>query len=617
MSAWQSVAKVQDEIFTDPNAMAFEAFARLQPGVSPDEATSAVRLVAARADAESRARVKRASTYSADVTRLRGIIPNSYEQDVGPIGFMATLVAVLILLVCTTTVSSLLVGSAVARRYEIGVRLALGASRGRVIRQLLAEISVLAFIGAALGLWAFGTLSRLIEVAQDGFDVAPNWETIVFTVAYTIIAATLCGLSPALHATRTGLADVLKDSAASVTRKSRLQRSLVIGQIAIAQPLMVLLAATTTNVFNQIPTAPRGTLRERVLIAELDTYAGYNLKMPDQIPGVVRALGQLPGVVSVQAVGTGLGWMSFDYPTETTVRSGEPSRPAARAVAYNVPAGYFRMIEAPIVRGREFVSSDTIASSAVPLILSESLATALFKSSDPIGRRLRRLVPDDVASVDARPGDFEVVGIVRMVRDSNSLNYPDDLPPVFVPYRREREGRIMIRTTAAAEPLIPSVMAVLRKEAPTIPVRKLQTLAEGDRVRRDSRLGAFGAVSAAGMLVLVLASVGLYAMVSVAVGQRRREIGVRVALGARAGQVVTMFFMNGLKVAFVGLLIGLPLGIAGLVLLASQADIAAINIPGVSVTVAIVVTGVAALASWFPSRRVARVNPIVALRSDS
>jgi predicted permease len=614
MSSWQSVANVRDEIFTDPNVSAFEAFARLQPGVSADEATSAVKLVAARADAESRALVKRPATYSADVTRLRGLIPNSYEQDLGPIGLMATLVAVLILLVCTTTVSSLLVGSAVARRYEIGVRLALGASRGRVIRQLLAEISVLALIGAALGLWAFSALSRIIEVAQDGFDVTPNWETIVFTVGYAILAATLCGLSPALHATRAGLSEVLKDSAASVTRKSRLQRSLVIGQIAVAQPLMVLLAAVTTNVFNQIPAARQGTVRDHVLVAELDTYAGYNLKMPDRIPDVVRALEQLPGVVSVQAVGTGLGWMSFDYPTPA--RAGEPSRPAARAVASNVPPGYFRMVDAPIVRGREFMPADTLVTGAVPLILSESLATAMFKSTDPIGQRLRRIVPEDAAGIDTRPREFDVVGLVRMVRDSNSLNYPVDLPPVFVPYNREREGRVLIRTAASAEPLMPSVMAVLRKNAPTIPVRKLQTLAEGDRVRRDSRLGAFGAVAAAGMVVLVLASIGLYAMVSVAVGQRRREIGVRVALGARASQVVAMFFMNGLKVAFIGLLIGLPLSIAGLVLLGSQSDMSAINVPGVSLTVAVAVTAVAAFASWFPSRRAARVNPITALRSE-
>jgi predicted permease len=613
LSSWQSVAKVRDEIFTDPNVTAFEAFARLQPGVAPDEATSAVKLVAARADAESRALIKRASTFSADVTRLRGLIPNSYEQDLGPIGLMATLVAVLILLVCTTTVSSLLVGSAVARRYEIGVRLALGASRGRVVRQLLAEISVLALIGAALGLWAFGALSRIIEVAQDGFDVTPNWETVVFTVAYAIIAATLCGLSPALHATRAGLSEVLKDSA-SVTRKSRLQRSLVIGGIAVAQPLMVLLAAVTTNAFNQIPTTQTGSVRDLVLIAELDTYAGYNLKMPDQIPGVVRALEQLPGVVSVQAVGTGLGWMSFDYPT--AARVGEPARPAARAVASNVPPGYFRMIEAPIVRGREFVPSDTIATSPIPLILSESLATALFKSSDPIGQRLRRIVPEEAAGVDTRPREFEVVGLVRMARDSNSLEYPADLPPVFVPYKRGREGRVVIRTRAAAEPLIPSVMAVVRKEAPTIPVRKLQTLSEGDRVKRDSRLGAFGGMAFGGALVLLLASIGLYAMLSVAVGQRRREIGVRIALGARVSQVVAMFFVNGLKVALIGLVIGLPLSIAGLVLLASESDMSVISIPGVAATVAAAVTAVAAFASWFPSRRAARVNPIVALRSE-
>jgi ABC-type antimicrobial peptide transport system permease subunit len=159
-------------------------------------------------------------------------------------------------------------------------------------------------------------------------------------------------------------------------------------------------------------------------------------------------------------------------------------------------------------------------------------------------------------------------------------------------------------------------MAVVRKEAPTIPVRKLQTLSEGDRVKRDSRLGAFGGMAFGGALVLLLASIGLYAMLSVAVGQRRREIGVRIALGARVSQVVAMFFVNGLKVALIGLVIGLPLSIAGLVLLASESDMSVISIPGVAATVAAAVTAVAAFASWFPSRRAARVNPIVALRSE-
>jgi predicted lysophospholipase L1 biosynthesis ABC-type transport system permease subunit len=240
----------------------------------------------------------------------------------------------------------------------------------------------------------------------------------------------------------------------------------------------------------------------------------------------------------------------------------------------------------------------------------------LFKSRDPIGARLLGASPSLERRTGERPNEFEVVGVVRMASETNSLEYPSELPPVFIPYRRQREGRILIRTTGPAEPLIPTVTAIVRENARMIPVRKMQTLAQGDRLRRTSRLEAFGTVAGCGLIALALASVGLYAMVSVAVGQRRREIGIRAALGARAGQVVTMFCASGVRVTLVGLVLGLPLSVVGLALLKRQGDLADVNVAGVAALVTLAVVIVASLASWWPARRAARVHPMTALRSE-
>jgi len=616
LSAWPPVANVNDRAFTDANAASFDAAARLQPGVSVSDAMAAVRVVAARENATTNARATPASAASADVVPLRGIIEiGQYADEMGPSQIVFPAIALLILLVCTTTVSSLLVGKAVGRRHEIGVRLALGASRWRVIRQLLTEVFILSLVGGALGLWVFGALLRLVEVRNDGFDVSPNWATTAFMVVYAIATATLAGLSPALHATRVGLSDVLKDTSSATTRRSRLQGTFVIAQIAIAQPLMVVLAAVIINIAGKIPPANVVGLRERIVVAELDAYIGSALKAPDRMPALVQRIGELPGVVSVLPVGRGQGRSALELSQSSA--PGDSAAPRFRFVAsaYDVPPGYFRTVEAPIVRGREFVASDT-ALSVTPVIINEQLAASLFGSSDPIGRRLTRAFLLNGLRDQPRR-ELEVVGVVRMETETNSLGYPSDFPPMFVPYeRRPADGRLLIRTAGPAESLIPTVMSVVRAEARLVPVRRIGTLGQGDRERRGSRIEVAGSVAGGGMIALLLAAIGLYAMVGLAVGQRRREIGVRVALGANTRDVVAMFFKGGLRVAMVGLGLGLPLSVVGLAILAQKTGMVWIQLPVAGAIVTTAVVTVAALASWLPARRAAGVDPMVALRPD-
>ncbi|HUQ84295.1 MAG TPA: ABC transporter permease, partial [Gemmatimonadaceae bacterium] len=610
LSSWQAIARPSGDVLGDPNAANFEAAGRLRPGVSVAAAKAAVEVVARRADAVAKARANRPWSGTADVVRLRGIIDvtGRYDDELGPGILIFSAVALLILLVCTTTVNSLLVGGAIARRYEIGVRLALGASRGRIVRQLLTEVAVLSLTGGALGLWAFGALSRLVEVAKDGFDVSPTWETTGFMVVYALATATLCGLSPALHATRSGLADVLKDTGGGTTSRSRLQRAFVIAQIAVAQPLMVGLAIAIAGVIGQIEPAGVDPIRDRLVVADFDTDAGPAGRADEMMTRLARRFAGVSGVAEVLPLGYGQGRVSLELPQARVGHSATVSPVSGSAVA--IPPGYFRAVETSLVRGREFVASDSTLP-VTPVIIAESLAVALFRTEDPIGRRLVRS-----ARYDEQRSELEVIGVVRMDRETHSLEYPSDYPPIFLPFMPRGQGRLLIRTAGPAEPVIPTLMAAARDEARTLPLNRMRTLAQGDRVRRDSRLEVLGSAAGCGVIALLLASVGLYAMLAVSVRQRRREIGVRVALGATARQVVRMFFAGGLRVAMAGLVLGLPLSALTLGVLVRQLGVVVTGVPGLAALVALAVLTVAALASWLPARRAALVDSMVALRTD-
>jgi predicted permease len=623
LSALSHVTREDGRLFSDPNARRFEAFARLRPGVSLADAVPAVRVVAARADAAARSEVKREWTGRADIVPLRGIsmkVTGRYERELGPGALLFAGIALIVLLLCTTTVNSLLIGSALTRRYEIGVRLALGASRSRVVRQLLTEVAILALTGGALGMWAFGALARLTEVAQDGFDVSPTWATIGFTTLYALVTATLCGLSPALHATRAGLSDVLKDSSSGTKARSRLQRVFVVAQIAVAQPLMIGLAAMLAHSITELSPYSNLTLRDRVVMAELDASVDFALHGHDRIPDIMQRLTEVPGVEAVRRVGWGQGSVSLEL-SDNRITSGRDVAPAqVRVQLFDVPPDFFGAVDVPIVRGRDFAAADT-ALPVTPVIMAESLAVAMFKTRDPIGQRLRTPAP-----AGGKPWEVEVVGVARVRRETSFWEFEPDYPPVFVPLGGRAAGgcvggpcgtlpaKILIRTTGPAEPLLPTLSAAVREQARTVPVTRIQTLAQHDRWYRQTRVGAAGAAAMCGAIALILASVGLYAMVAIAVGQRRREIGVRVALGAHPRAVVRMFLRSGLRATIVGLGIGLPISVAALIALMRGLGVPWGNVPALALLVTLTVAGVAAFASWLPARRAATVDPMTALR---
>ena len=273
-----------------------------------------------------------------------------------------------------------------------------------------------------------------------------------------------------------------------------------------------------------------------------------------------------------------------------------------------VTPGFFDAVNAPIVAGRDFVAVDSMLE-VPPLILSDSLARRLFPSG-AVGQRVRAATwPEE------RVMEMEIVGVARAGRGGGFREFESDYPIAFSPLRSAR-GMLLIRTSGPAEALLPLVRETVLREAPGFPVTRLSTLSKFDTDRLDDLKKIGGAGLGSGAIALLLAAIGLYAMLSVAVGQRRREIGVRLAIGARRSQVVGLFFKSGLRTALLGLALGLPFSLIALRLIASELEMPAGQIPVITLVIMSALVVVASFASWLPARRAAAVDPSLVLRSE-
>jgi predicted permease len=603
-----------DGLFTSRSEGMFWAVARLRGGLSIKEALPAVELVASRAGDEL-ARLNdadAATTYTADVVRLRGDVQiksaRGRGEDLQAIALIVGLV-LLILLVCTTTVSSLLVGSGLTRRHEIAVRLAMGASRPRIVRQLLTETALLSVVAGAAGLAVYALVYQALRDGLVDADFGPDWATALVTALVAGATSMLCGLSPALHATRGGVSAVLKDSAKTATVKSRLQRTFVVAQIALTQPLLVMLAMMIAAIVRQGDFANR-RLAEHIVRANFDTWSAV-ARNDNRLPAIIERVAALPGVVAVIPQVSGVRSLKLDAPPL-------PDNPLRRYVVRTQPVapGYFKGMDQRIVMGREFIESDSTASVS-PIVIGSDFAARVFGTENPIGKRLVVLN----WSGYRRMGEAEIVGVVSA--DDAGTSETGTSIRIFTPMGGAlgvpmAPDGILIRTAGPAAPLLATFREIANAEAPMLPIRSMKTLAQMDREKRSEILQATGASAVGGLITLLLASVGLYAVVALAVNQRQREIGVRVSLGARPGQVVQMFFRGGLRVSLIGLAIGLPLSVLALKVLRSQMTLMGIprvNMPVIASAVAVAVIVVSSLASWIPARRAAGADPLEALRA--
>jgi len=597
---------------SSPDSLLFESAGRLAPGVTPEQATKAVHEVARRVAARMTPPIRDArtiaTTYDADVVWMRGI--TEIGSDMPLITAVWGVISLLILLIACTNVSSLVVSAAVARRQEIAVRLSLGASRRRVIRQLVTESTLLALAGGALGLTIYWAVIRSLSAIPEVDFVKPSLATVGLTMLVALATGILFGLTPALHATRAGVAEVLKSTEQGATRRSRLQARFVIAQIALTQPLLMVFGSLVGGqLLEAHATLPTG-VADHVMVLRSDwrSIPGTDRQRAAQLERLEQALRATPGVLGIVPND------HFQITARLQVRDESSSAGAVRSIlasVYDIRAGYFALLGAPLLRG----SDATLSDSSNSVIISSDLARELWGETDPIGRRLAQTTPASAAN-GARGAEFIVAGVY----DARYISKGSNNARVFRPRRNWWNDEILIRTSGPALDLSKSIRRVGRQVLPTAPIDASTTLAQVEAAdlaeTRNVWLVAMGSLS----LVMLLTSIGLYGVVALAIEQRRREIGVRLALGARAGQVIQMFCTDGLRIGVVSLAIGLSLSFAGVFVLRANT----VQPPGttepslwvVAVPMVALVLIVSLVATFLPARRVSKVDPMLALRSD-
>ncbi len=602
----------QGNMLDQPNSWWLKAVGQLEPGVTVEQAKAAVATIAARiAKADSTSHGDVAAT-AASVSG--GVTPNT-GQDVVPVAFLAAAATGLILLICCANVSNMLLARAVGRRREISVRLSLGASRGRVVRQLLTEAAVLALAAGAAGLlvaqWATDLLTRAIPVP---LRVSPDRATIGFTIAAALLTGVLFSLVPSLHATRGDLASALKDSIVGLDRRrSRLQSGFVVTQLSLSLVLLVTAGLFLSSLYRSTKLDVGFEATSHVLAASFDlglqNYSPeHSTTFVNELEARVRAM---PGVVDVTVTNSvPMGERRIGAGVALDARETQGAIDPQNGEVYDnvVRPGFFKTLGIGIVRGRDFGATDGLNSEQVAIV-SEDFARRSWPGSDPIGKHLSEQGPG---------GPFmTVIGVVR-----EALTYgvtERRRPTVYrsqLQFPRARDLTLLVRSSGDAALLARPVTQEIHALDANLPVFGVETLAQYRRDRLSEPTLGSSLLAVVGGLALLLACVGVYSVIAFAVGQRTREIGLRIALGAAHEQVIHLFVRQGVRLIAIGVVVGLAMSVVMVTLLSATFEgIAAVDslaFVGVAALLALVGAG----ASWIPARRAARVDPMVALRAE-
>ncbi|MEW5927741.1 MAG: ABC transporter permease [Gemmatimonadota bacterium] len=587
------------------------AVGRLGPGVTHERASAELDQVALRLEA----------AYPGFNTGFRVWTLPLREEVVGDVrpALLVLLGAVaMLLLIACTNVANLLLGRASARRQEIAVRLSLGATRGRLVRQLLTESLVLALVGGMLGIAAaaLGTRALVRSLPQSvqlpRLDmVSLDARVLAFALAVTLLTGMLFGLAPALAATRTDLQGTLRDATRTATGGAaavRLRSTLVVLEVGLALMLLVG-AGLLLRSFQKLQAVDTGMQAEGVLTLRMSL--GSDAYSTDEaVQGFMqRLVPALEGLPGVQAVGSIQFLPLSGAKSATSAWRGDRPKPATGqerpADIRAVGGDYFRAQGVRLLRGRVFDARDAAGSTPV-VVINEALAREQFPGEDPVGRRLVYDWGEDF--------DTEIVGVVADVRETSLTDAP--APAFYRPFTQFPDGNLNVVVRAAGDPaaLAGAVRAQVRELDPNLPVASVQTMESvlADAAARQ-RLSSYLLAGFAGV-ALLLAAIGLYGIISYGVAQRRGEIGVRVALGADRRNILRLIVGQGMALTAAGLALGLVGAFALTRLLRSLLFGVTATDPATYLAVPLILAAVALAASWLPASRAARVDPATALR---
>lgn len=593
-------------------------YARLKPGRTAPEARTEMNVLLGQLDTQSSTGPKK--TIAVDsINEMK--LPIEAWMFIG----MVLGATGLILLIACLNIANMQLARAIARQKEIGVRLCLGAGRWRLIRQLLTETLVLSVVGGVAGVllawWTLNLFLSVIFVRYGGgdmvrvaIDLTPDWRVLAYSFGLALLSGIAFGLVPALRATRPDLIGVVKSEGATATgrsARSRLSGTLVVAQVSICFVLLIPAGLLLRSVQLNLAADPGYEAKNLLSVGyslELSGYDAERAKVFQQ--QLMTRLAALPGVksVSLDRVYIGHGIITL------LDQGGTGPKQYPNAPIEEIPSAFLDTIGTPLVRGRAFTAEEVNAHTPV-LIVSEATARSLWPGESALGKLLRIEQPVRDGGTKIISSSAQVVGVAR----DNQIYSSGETPPliVYLPGAApgEMDTTVLVRTTTDAATL----KDLARREAYAVePVLRLFVNTFEERIAREQTImsAASHGATALGILALMLAVVGLYGVMAWMVVQRTREIGIRMALGAQARNVLALVLRQGMKLVLIGAVIGIPASLAVARLLASMliglttSDALTIGV------VTVLLMGVTLLACYIPARRATKVDPLETLRYE-
>ncbi|HEY6217029.1 MAG TPA: ABC transporter permease [Pyrinomonadaceae bacterium] len=614
---WTTIAgdaSGKEPVTVERGAHFLSVIGRLKSGVTKEQAQAELTTIAARLEKQyPDENAHKTLRFESALTALVG--------NIRPALLILLAAVACVLLIACANVANLLLARATSRHKEMAIRAALGASRMRVIRQLLTESVLLSLLGGAVGLLlAVWWSDLLVALGKDDIPravhVGIDWRVLGFTLGISLITGLIFGLAPAYHSSKSELVDSLKDGGRGTSdgaRRSRVRNLLVVSELAVAVVLLVVAGLLIQSLWRlrnvNSGLQPQNVLTFNVSLPEIK----YNFERQSQFFIDLKSrLEATPGVQSASTIyPLPLNGDRFVISFEI---EGRPMSPKDQPIAefFTTGVGYFRAMGIPVIRGRDFDDRDKHGSTPV-IIISETFARQIFPNEDPIGKRIH----PGISSIEGENSVMrEIVGVVGDVRNQN-LNTASK-PAYYVPQTQIPFSQMVavVKTTGEPHGMISAVTKDVGAMDGDIPLFGVKTMEEYMSASVAAPRFNTTLLSIFAGVALVLTIVGLYGVMSYSVVQRTNEIGIRLALGAQTRDVLLMIVKQGSKLIVVGLVIGLAGAFAATRVIASLLFGVTTKDPFTFVAAAVLLAMVALLACYVPAWRATKVDPLEALRYE-
>ena len=604
-------AEVSPEDLVPRDSIYIQGYARLREGATLQQAQAEAGVIAARI---TKADPQTGAALGFRLEPMKEVL----VREVRPALLLLLAAVAGVLMIGCANVANLLLARAAGRRREIAVRAAMGATRGRILRQLLVESVLLAAIAGACGLllaaWgidvlkamAAGDIPRVESIRLDS-------QVLAFTFALSVLTGIVFGLAPAWSASKTNLNETLKEGTRGSTEgRSRNRVRNVLLTAAIALSLVLLIGSgLLLRSFLRVSGVDPGFDYRNTAVLEISARTNAYKELDQRVVllrRVIASISAIPGVRSAAAVDNiPLGPDDVAFTFEIVGRPPFPVGAEPAATVASATPRYFATMGIPLLRGRDFGPGDHANAPRV-IIINETFARRWFPNTNPLGQRIK--VFDGEYNVE-----HEIVGVTGDVRYHGLIADLDEM--VYHPFEQRPNAhmRFVVRT-ANPDSILPSLRAAMKRvdaEQPIIAVHPVSTLRDESLGERKFHLVLIGSLAS---LALILAAAGIYSLTSYTVAQRTSEIGIRMALGAARRDVLRLIVGNALRLVGIGLAVGVLAALAATRVMSSLLYGVTANDPATFVAICVVIAGTALVASWVPARRAARVDPLVAIRHE-